>query len=130
MATMIRKQIAQRLADGPRWARSFPRLSRVVDSMVREGELFRVSPAKGAAANMIALSPIGRYRYGISKTISQPAITDGSELALLVKTDQVAELLSQGLSIKEITARLGYASTHSVNAQIQLIRRKLGWQAV
>lgn len=48
----------------------------------------------------------------------------------MTREDEFAELLSHGLSIKEIAQRMGYKDRRSANATFQRLRRHVGPQAV
>lgn len=54
---------------------------------------------------------------------------DPGSIEGLTGLDRVAEILAHGGDTKAIMEICGYASRNSANAQLQVIRRKLGWQA-
>lgn len=54
---------------------------------------------------------------------------DYETLLRLRPLDRVAELLSLDYTNDEIAGILNYGSAASVNAQVQRLRGKLGWQA-
>ena len=47
----------------------------------------------------------------------------------MTREDQFAELLSEGLTIKQIAERMGYSSRQSANATFQRLRKHVGPQA-
>ena len=57
-----RRQIADRLRDGPLYKRSFHAVRGTLEAMLLDGEIKAVRPQGGIARNMVALTELGRQR--------------------------------------------------------------------
>jgi len=59
----IRQKIADDLAEGPAWARSYTHCRSILLSMIDAGDVTRTKPEGGKRHNMIALTEQGAARY-------------------------------------------------------------------
>lgn len=113
----LKRQIADDLIDAPAWSRSYTRVKAIVNQMVKDGDLVRVVPVGGRRRNMIALTEQGARRYhpgrkvfiGVPPPMQPPP--PPRKVWDRTTVDRLAELVSEGLSLRAAYAQLGLSQS-------------------
>lgn len=67
--------------------------------------------------------------YGFDMDAAVRHCVNPSSIAHLAGEDRVAELLAQGCDYRQIAEICRYSGRATANAQVQRLRKRMGWQA-
>lgn len=137
----IRQKIADDLAEGPAWARSYTHCRSVVLAMIEAGDVTRTKPEGGKRHNMIALTEQGAARYVPDRSAvptAEPQLQkpkrgkghsrkhDPARASRL--RDRLAELVADGLTIAAASQKMQISKSYGGKIWRDICAG-LGWQA-
>ena len=128
MTADLERQIAQRLANGPKYIKSFRAAQPRVKAMVARGLLAQHKPPTGSMPNMVSLTDAGRALLGQQTAAARESSLRVRRAQKQEKVARLADLLAEGFGLDDAAAQMGM-SKGSAEVYLREMRQELGWQA-